>query len=74
MVGPPAHIALNALTENIGHIDDSEMHDMVTAISGAGISPAIRVAGDDPKSIKRALDTGTQYVCPRDSVMEALTS
>lgn len=40
------------------------MHDSVLAISSASVSPLIRVASDAPETLKRALDTGTQYAFP----------
>ncbi|TVY20390.1 2-dehydro-3 [Lachnellula arida] len=43
-----------------GHIGDSDMHDMVTAVSGSGVSPIIRIQGQSGDLIKRALDTGAQ--------------
>lgn len=43
-----------------GHIDDSEMHDMVVAVSGSGVSPIVRIAGQSGMLIKRALDSGAQ--------------
>jgi len=38
------------------------MHDMVTATTGSGVSPVIRIPGPTRELIKRALDTGTQWV------------
>jgi 4-hydroxy-2-oxoheptanedioate aldolase len=45
-----------------GHIGDSDMHDMVSATVAAGASPVIRIRGPGADLIKRALDTGAQYV------------
>jgi len=38
------------------------MHNSVAAISALGVSPIIRVRGTAPDLLKRALDTGAQYV------------
>ena len=38
------------------------MHDMVTAVAGSGVSPIIRILGPSGTLIKRALDTGAQWV------------
>jgi 4-hydroxy-2-oxoheptanedioate aldolase len=38
------------------------MHDMVTGAASSGASPIIRVRGPTIPLIKRALDTGAQYV------------
>lgn len=38
------------------------MHDAVVAISSLGVSPIIRIRGPGPDIIKRALDTGAQFV------------
>jgi 4-hydroxy-2-oxoheptanedioate aldolase len=38
------------------------MHNSVSAISSLGVSPIIRVRGPAPDLLKRALDTGAQYV------------
>lgn len=45
-----------------GHIGDDQMHNSVSAISALGVSPIIRVRGPQPDILKRALDTGAQYV------------
>jgi 4-hydroxy-2-oxoheptanedioate aldolase len=45
-----------------GNVSDSDMHDMVSAVAGAGISPIVRVRGPTLPVIKRALDTGAQFV------------
>ncbi|KAL1863415.1 hypothetical protein Plec18167_000508 [Paecilomyces lecythidis] len=45
-----------------GNIDDSSMHDMVSSISGSGVSPVIRVPELGKAVIKRALDTGTHGI------------
>ncbi|KAI0181269.1 Pyruvate/Phosphoenolpyruvate kinase-like domain-containing protein [Hypoxylon sp. FL1284] len=41
-----------------GNTSDSDMHDMVVAVSGSGISPVVRIPSHDGAVIKRALDTG----------------
>ena len=46
----------------IGNVGDSDMHDMVSAVAGAGASPIVRIRGPTLPVIKRALDTGAQYV------------
>ena len=50
------------LTMAQGNIDDSNMHDMVAIVASTGVSPIIRLAGLTGPYIKRALDTGAQYV------------
>ncbi|KAK5120784.1 hypothetical protein LTR85_005850 [Meristemomyces frigidus] len=45
-----------------GNIGDSDMHDMVTAVAGSGVSPLIRVRGAEGPLIKRALDTGAHGI------------
>ena len=45
-----------------GNVGDPDMHDMVSAVAGAGISPIVRVRGPSLPVIKRALDTGAQCV------------
>jgi hypothetical protein len=48
-----------------GNIGDSDMHDMVSAVASTGTcSPIVRVRGPTGPLIKRALDTGAQYVEP----------
>lgn len=41
-----------------GAIGDTEMHNMIPAISGIGISPIVRVPAPEMVFIKRALDAG----------------
>lgn len=48
-----------------GHISDDSMHNSVAAISALNVSPLIRIRAPLPDLIKRALDTGAQYVHPR---------
>ncbi|KAK3697394.1 hypothetical protein LTR37_017456 [Vermiconidia calcicola] len=43
-----------------GNIDDSDMHDMVSAVANSGVSPIVRIRGNSGPLIKRALDTGAQ--------------
>jgi hypothetical protein len=43
-----------------GNIGDSDMHDMVLAVSASGASPVVRIRGISAPLIKRALDTGAQ--------------
>lgn len=38
------------------------MHNSVAAVSGQGVSPIIRVRGTSADILKRALDTGAQFV------------
>ena len=45
-----------------GHISDDSMHNSVAAISALGVSPIIRIRGPASDLIKRALDTGAQWV------------
>ncbi|KAF2440808.1 Phosphoenolpyruvate/pyruvate domain-containing protein [Karstenula rhodostoma CBS 690.94] len=54
------HTGLDAviIDREHGNIDDSDMHDMVSAVRNAGASPIVRVRGPDGPLIKRALDTG----------------
>lgn len=41
------------------------MHDSVTGVAASGASPIVRIRNADLGLIKRALDTGAQYVqCP----------
>ncbi|KAI1618773.1 Pyruvate/Phosphoenolpyruvate kinase-like domain-containing protein [Exophiala viscosa] len=59
-----AHTGLDAviIDQEHGHIGDSEMHDMVVAVSGSGVSPIVRIAGLSGMLIKRALDTGAHGI------------
>ncbi|WRT63128.1 uncharacterized protein IL334_000031 [Kwoniella shivajii] len=59
-----AHSGVDAVVIDCehGHIGDADMHDMVAAVSGSGVSPIIRIRSADPETIKRALDTGTHGV------------
>jgi 4-hydroxy-2-oxoheptanedioate aldolase len=43
-----------------GYINDSDMHNMVSAVSATGSSPIVRIRGTTGPLIKRALDTGAQ--------------
>ena len=45
-----------------GDIADQDMHDSVTAVASSGASPIVRLSGPDAGLIKRALDSGAQYV------------
>ena len=45
-----------------GNIDDSDMHDKVAIAASSGVSPIVRLPGFTGPEIKRALDTGAQYV------------
>ncbi|KAK4503100.1 hypothetical protein PRZ48_006527 [Zasmidium cellare] len=45
-----------------GHVDDSQMHDMVPIVASSGVSPVVRIAGFKGSEIKRALDAGAQYI------------
>ncbi|KAI1392695.1 Pyruvate/Phosphoenolpyruvate kinase-like domain-containing protein [Hypoxylon trugodes] len=45
-----------------GNISDADMHDMVAAVSGLGVSPVVRIPGQDGTVIKRALDTGAHAI------------
>lgn len=45
-----------------GHIGDDQMHNSVAAVSGQGVSPIIRVRGTSADILKRAIDTGAQFV------------
>lgn len=53
---------LGLMKDTTGNINDSDMHDQVSAISGSGASPIVRVRGSSMPIIKRALDTGAQSV------------
>lgn len=43
-----------------GNHDDGDMHDCVNAIAAEGVSPIVRIRGQDGGLIKRALDAGAQ--------------
>ncbi|KAI2776107.1 Pyruvate/Phosphoenolpyruvate kinase-like domain-containing protein [Daldinia loculata] len=45
-----------------GNIDDSDMHDMVAAVSGSGVSPVVRIPSLDGTFMKRALETGAHGI------------
>ncbi|KAF2092982.1 HpcH/HpaI aldolase/citrate lyase family protein [Rhizodiscina lignyota] len=45
-----------------GNISDSDMHDSVAAIAALGVSPIVRIPGNEAWMVKRALDTGAQGV------------
>ena len=45
-----------------GHISDDSMHTATAAIAAQGVSPIVRIRMTHPDLIKRALDTGAQYV------------
>ncbi|KAI1653437.1 Pyruvate/Phosphoenolpyruvate kinase-like domain-containing protein [Daldinia decipiens] len=45
-----------------GNIDDSNMHDMVAAVSGSGVSPVVRIPSLDGTFMKRALETGAHGI------------
>ncbi|EOA82099.1 hypothetical protein ACJQWK_05574 [Exserohilum turcicum] len=45
-----------------GNINDSQMHEAVTAIALAGVSPIVRIAANEPWMVKRALDCGAHGV------------
>lgn len=45
-----------------GNINDSQMHEAVTAIAHAGVSPLVRIASNEPWMVKRALDCGAHGV------------
>ncbi|KAI4660291.1 uncharacterized protein J4E78_004992 [Alternaria triticimaculans] len=45
-----------------GNINDSQMHEAVTAIAHAGVSPLVRIAANEPWMVKRALDSGAHGV------------
>ena len=45
-----------------GLIGESDMFDMIRAIAGRGIEPAVRVSGAAPAEIGRALDAGASTV------------
>jgi hypothetical protein len=38
-----------------GNINDSQMHEAVTAIAHAGVSPLVRIAANEPWMVKREL-------------------
>ncbi|MCJ1301863.1 hypothetical protein MMC08_004664 [Hypocenomyce scalaris] len=59
-----AHTGLDAIVIDCehGNIGDSDMHDMVTAVAGSGVSPIIRILGPSGTLIKRALDTGAHGI------------
>lgn len=38
-----------------GNINDSQMHEAVTAIAHAGVSPLVRIASNEPWMVKRKL-------------------
>ncbi|EUC46476.1 hypothetical protein COCMIDRAFT_4507 [Bipolaris oryzae ATCC 44560] len=45
-----------------GNISDSEMHEAVTAIALAGVSPLVRIAANEAWMVKRALDSGAHGI------------
>jgi 4-hydroxy-2-oxoheptanedioate aldolase len=45
-----------------GNINDSQMHEAVTAIAHAGVSPLVRIASNEAWMVKRALDCGAHGV------------
>ncbi|KAF1936071.1 Phosphoenolpyruvate/pyruvate domain-containing protein [Clathrospora elynae] len=45
-----------------GNIDDSQMHEAVTAIALAGVSPIVRIAANEAWMVKRALDSGAHGI------------
>jgi 4-hydroxy-2-oxoheptanedioate aldolase len=45
-----------------GNINDSQMHEAVTAIAHAGVSPLVRIAANETWMVKRALDCGAHGV------------
>ena len=45
-----------------GNINDSQMHEAVTAIAHAGVSPLVRIAANEAWMVKRALDCGAHGV------------
>ncbi|EDU40014.1 HpcH 24-dihydroxyhept-2-ene-17-dioic acid aldolase [Pyrenophora tritici-repentis] len=45
-----------------GNINDSQMHEAVTAIAHAGVSPLVRIAANEAWMVKRALDAGAHGV------------
>lgn len=45
-----------------GNIDDSQMHEAVTAIASTHVSPIVRIAADEPWMVKRALDSGAHGI------------
>lgn len=45
-----------------GNIDDAAMYHAIAAISTAGASPIVRVAGSENWMIKRALDAGAHGI------------
>lgn len=64
---PPTSPFVESDTDVIipGNVSDADMHDMVSAVAGAGVSPIVRVRGPTLPVIKRALDTGAQYAGPK---------
>ncbi|KAF3067396.1 5-keto-4-deoxy-D-glucarate aldolase [Daldinia childiae] len=59
-----AHTGVDAVVIDCehGNIGDADMHDMVAAVSGSGVSPVVRIPSLDGKLIKRALDTGAHGI------------
>ncbi|KAF1840726.1 Phosphoenolpyruvate/pyruvate domain-containing protein [Cucurbitaria berberidis CBS 394.84] len=45
-----------------GNIDDSQMHEAITAIAKEGVSPLVRIAANEAWMVKRALDAGAHGV------------
>lgn len=45
-----------------GNIDDSGMHEAVAAIAACGVSPVVRIAGNEGWMVKRALDSGAHGI------------
>jgi 4-hydroxy-2-oxoheptanedioate aldolase len=45
-----------------GNIDDAAMYHSVAAVSAAGASPVVRIAGSENWMIKRALDAGAHGI------------
>lgn len=45
-----------------GAISDSEMHNMLPALNGSGVTPLVRVPAPENAYIKRALDAGAHGI------------
>ncbi|KAF2165445.1 hypothetical protein M409DRAFT_24294 [Zasmidium cellare ATCC 36951] len=68
-----AHTGVDAVIvdREHGHVDDSQMHDMVPTVASSGVSPIVRIAGFKGSEIKRALDTGAHgIIAPMVSTAE----
>ncbi|KAI9710910.1 MAG: hypothetical protein M1820_002345 [Bogoriella megaspora] len=45
-----------------GNVDDAAMHEAVSALAASGVSPIVRIPGNEGWMVKRALDSGAHGV------------